>query len=255
MARSRKRRRYVNILPSLLTIGNMYCGLLAIVYTINDDFRLAGWMILLGLFFDGSDGHVARLTKSTSAFGKELDSLADVVSFGVAPAILVYRSILQDFHHIGIFIVTVYAITGALRLARYNVQAGGTVKSFTGLPIPGAGCLIASFMLMKDKYDHPFFNESPAIFLTAVFVALLAFLMVSKITYPKQALFRVRRNRAFQYMFILIVLISLIMLQPTLFVFVFFMGYVTIGPLNYLSRNRLFHDPTPKEPEEAEAII
>jgi CDP-diacylglycerol--serine O-phosphatidyltransferase len=162
---------------------------------------------------------------------------------------------LQDFHHIGIFIVTLYAITGALRLARYNVQAGGTVKSFTGLPIPGAGCFVASFILLKDKYDHPFFNESPAIFMTAVFVALLAFLMVSKITYPKQALFHVRRNRAFQYTFGLILLISLIMLQPTVFVFVFFLGYVTIGPLNYLSKNRLFHEPAPKEPEEAEAAI
>ena len=255
MARSRKRRRYVNILPNLLTIGNMYCGLLAIVYTINDDFRLAGWMILLGLLFDGSDGHVARLTKSTSAFGKELDSLADVVSFGVAPAILVYRSVLQDFHHIGIFIVTIYAITGALRLARYNVQSGGTVKAFTGLPIPGAGCLIASFILMKVKYSHPLFNEPAAIFMTAVFVVLLAFLMVSKITYPKQALFRVRRNRAFQYTFVLIILISMIMLKPTLFVFVFILGYVTIGPLNYLSKNRLYHEPAQKEPDKVEAVV
>lgn len=246
MARSRRRRKYVNILPSLLTIGNMYCGLLSIVYTINGNFQLAGWMILLALLFDGSDGHVARLTKSTSNFGKELDSLADVVSFGVAPAVLVYRSVLQDFHRIGIFIVTVYAITGALRLARYNIQSGGTVKSFTGLPIPGAGCLIASFVLLKLKYDHPLFYNY-----LAVFVVLLAFLMVSTITYPKQELFRVRRNRAFQYTFIVILLASLVMLRPTLFVFVFFLGYVTVGPLNYLLKNRLYQDSAPTEQEEA----
>ncbi len=246
MARSRKKRKYVNILPSLLTIGNMYCGLLSIVYTINGDFRLAAWMILLGLLFDGSDGHVARLTKSTSNFGKELDSLADVVSFGVAPAVLVYRSVLHDFQHIGIFIVTVYAITGALRLARYNTQGGGGgLKSFTGLPIPGAGCLIAAFVLMKLKYAHPYFYHY-----LALFVVMLAFLMVSTITYPRQALFRVRRNRAFQYTFILILLISAVMLKPTLFVFLFFLGYVTIGPLNYLSRSRLYETPA-QEHEEA----
>ena len=114
MGRSKRKRKHVNILPSLLTIGNMYCGLLSILYTLDGDFKSAGWMILLALLFDGSDGHIARLTKSTSNFGKELDSLADVVSFGVAPAILVYKSILFDFQRIGIFLVTVYAITGAL---------------------------------------------------------------------------------------------------------------------------------------------
>ena len=245
MARSRKRRKYVNILPSLLTIGNMYCGLLSIVYTINGDFRLASWMILLALLFDGSDGHVARLTKSTSNFGKELDSLADVVSFGVAPALLVYRCVLFDFRRIGIAIVTVYAITGALRLARYNVQSSGTVKSFSGLPIPGAGCLIAAFILLKQQYDHPVYYKY-----MAVFVVLLAFLMVSTIAYPKQQLFRVRRNRAFQYTFILILLTSMVMLSRTLFIFIFFLAYVTIGPLNYLTKNRIFQVQTPSEQEE-----
>jgi CDP-diacylglycerol--serine O-phosphatidyltransferase len=246
MSRTRKRRKYVNILPSLLTIGNMYCGLLSIVYTLNADFNLAAWMILLALLFDGSDGHIARLTQSTSNFGKELDSLADVVSFGVAPAVLVYSSILYDFQKIGIFLVTVYAVTGALRLARYNTQSGTAVKSFTGLPIPGAGCLIASFVLLKLKYDHEFFYDY-----LALFIVLLAFLMVSTITYPKQQLFRVPRNRAFQSIFILILLFSFIMLRPTLFLFVFFLAYVTLGPINYLTKNRIYRKPTAQEQEEA----
>jgi CDP-diacylglycerol--serine O-phosphatidyltransferase len=250
MARSRKKRKYVNILPSLLTIGNMYCGLLSIVYTMNGDFSLAAWMILLALLFDGSDGHVARLTNSTSKFGAELDSLADVISFGVAPAVLVYRSVLFDFHHIGIAIVTVYAITGALRLARYNVQSAGTVKSFTGLPIPGAGCLIAAFILLKQEYDHPVYYK-----ILALFVVLLAFLMVSTIAYPKQQLFRVRRNRAFQYTFILILLISMVMLWRTLFIFVFFLLYVTIGPLNYLTKNRIYGGTPQKEQQEQEEAV
>lgn len=245
MARSKKKRKHVNILPSLLTIGNMYCGLLSILYTLNGEFKSAGWMILLALLFDGSDGHIARLTKSTSNFGKELDSLADVVSFGVAPAILVYKSILFDFQKIGIFLVTVYAITGALRLARYNTQSGMAVKSFTGLPIPGAGCLIASFVLLKLKQGDNFIYDY-----LALFILLLAFLMVSTIRYPKQELFRVRRNRAFQSIFILILLFSFIMLKPTLFLFIFFLAYVSLGPLNYLSKNRLFAEQAMQEQEE-----
>ncbi|MBI4830187.1 MAG: CDP-diacylglycerol--serine O-phosphatidyltransferase [Candidatus Lindowbacteria bacterium] len=255
MRRPRKKRKHVNVLPSLLTIGNMYCGLLSIVYTINGEFRLAAWMVLLALLFDGSDGHVARLIRSTSNFGKELDSLADVVTFGVAPAVLVYRSILHNFEHIGIFLVTVYAITGALRLARYNVYSGGTVKSFTGLPIPGAGCMVASLVLMKLKYD-PIYGESVVYsflpLFMAVFVMILAFLMVSTITYPKQELFVVRRSRAFQYTFMLILFFSLIMLmKPTLFIFVVFLAYVIIGPINYLTRARKGAEQAPQERQEA----
>lgn len=250
MARTRKKRKTVNILPSLLTIGNMYCGLLSIVYTINDDFMFAAWMIFLGLIFDTLDGQVARFTNSESAFGKELDSLADVVTFGVAPAILVYKSILFNFQHIGVFLVTVYAITGALRLARYNTQSGMTVKNFTGLPIPGAGCLISAFVLMKIKYDHPFVYNY-----LALLIILLAFLMVSTITYPKQELYLVHRRRAFQYTFLIILLFSFIRLRPTLFVFVFFLGYAIIGPLNYLTRSRLFPGRSAQEQKQEEAII
>jgi CDP-diacylglycerol--serine O-phosphatidyltransferase len=224
----------------------MYCGLLSLLYTINDDYASAAWMIILALLFDGSDGHIARLTKSTSVFGKELDSLADVVSFGVAPAVLVYKSILGDFQHIGIFLVTVYAISGALRLARYNTQTSSTVTSFTGLPIPGGGCLIASFVLLKLKYPHPIIYNY-----LALLIVFLAFLMVSTITYPKQQLFLVRRTRAFQYIFVLILLLSLIMLRPTLFVFVVFLAYVLIGPFNHLIKRRLYRENVPSEHEEA----
>lgn len=252
MSRSKRKRRRVNILPSLLTIGNMYLGLLSIVYTINGEYQLAGWMIVIGLLFDGSDGHIARLTKSTSNFGKELDSLADVVTFGVAPAVLVYKSILFDYEHLGVFLVTVYAITGALRLARYNVQSGQG-GSFVGLPIPAAGCLIASMVLMKLKYQHPLFElYLPP--LIASLVLVLAFLMVSRITYPKRELFLVRRGRALQYTFILILLFSLIKLRPTLFAFMIFTAYVTVGLVNYLSRSRLYRPPVSQEQEEAATI-
>ena len=239
-------------MPSLLTIGNMYMGLLSIVYTINGEYEIAGWLILVALLFDGSDGHIARLTKSASNFGKELDSLADVVTFGVAPAVLVYKSILFNYQHIGAFLVTVYAITGALRLARYNVQSSSVVKSFTGLPIPGAGCLLASIILMKLKYEHVLLDEYlPPVM--AVITILLAFSMVSTIIYPKQEIFLVHRHRALQYTFFLILIISFIRLRPTLFVFIIFFAYGIIGPLNYLVKNRLFGERAQLDQEEANA--
>jgi len=252
MPRSRKRRNRVNILPSLLTIGNMYMGLLSILYTINGEFEIAGWLILVALLFDGSDGHIARLTKSASNFGKELDSLADVVTFGVAPAVLVYRSILYNYQHIGAFIVTVFAITGALRLARYNIQSGGVVKSFTGLPIPGAGCLVASLVLMSIKY-HPPFLESYLPPVMAVIVISLAFLMVSRITYPKQEMFTVHRHKALQYTFILILILSMLMLKLRLSAFIIFSAYAVSGPLNYLFKNRLFGEKSKLVVDEANA--
>lgn len=239
----------------------MYMGLLSILYTINGQFEIAGWLILVALLFDGSDGHIARLTRSASNFGKELDSLADVVTFGVAPAVLVYKSMLFNYQHIGAFLVTVYAITGALRLARYNVQSSSVVKSFTGLPIPGAGCLVASMVLMKMNYDHPLL-ETTLPPLMAVLVVILGFLMVSRIMYPKQELFHVHRHRALQYTFILILIIGLIsavtfeeaeVLKPTLFFFVIFSVYVAIGPFNYLTKNRLFGGNVQLKNEEAEA--
>lgn len=253
MSRSRKRRNRVNILPSLLTIGNMYMGLLSILYAINGQFEIAGWLILVALLFDGSDGHIARLTKSASNFGKELDSLADIVTFGVAPAVLVYRSMLFNYQHIGAFLVTVYAITGGLRLARYNIQSSSVVKSFTGLPIPGAGCLIASTVLMRMKYANPFL-ESYLPPIMAVLTIVLGFLMVSRIIYPKEEIFLVHRHKALQYTFILILIASLIRLRPTLFAFIIFSAYVVAGPLNYLLKNRLFGGKTlPAEHEEADA--
>jgi len=230
----------------------MYMGLLSIVYTINGQFEIAGWLILVALLFDGSDGHIARLTKSASNFGKELDSLADVVTFGVAPAVLVYRSVLHNYQHIGAFIVTVYAITGALRLARYNIQSGSVVKSFTGLPIPGAGCLVAAIVLMKMKYETPLIEAYLPPFMAALMIAL-AFLMVSRIIYPKQEIFLVHRHRALQYTFILILIFSLVRLKPTLFVFVIFFSYALVGPLNYLARNRLFGGKLQLDQEEANA--
>jgi CDP-diacylglycerol--serine O-phosphatidyltransferase len=252
MSRSRKRRNRVNILPSLLTIGNMYMGLLSILYAINGQFEIAGWLILVALLFDGSDGHIARLTKSASNFGKELDSLADIVTFGVAPAVLVYRSMLFNYQHIGAFLVTVYAITGGLRLARYNTQSGSVVKSFTGLPIPGAGCLIASTVLMRMKYSNPFLDiYLPPIM--AVLTIVLGFLMVSRIVYPKEEIFLVHRHKALQYTFILILIVSLIRLRPTLFAFIIFSAYVAVGPLNYVVKNRLFGGKPAVEREEADA--
>ena len=127
----------------------MFCGFYAILASFKGRFEYAAWGILIANIFDGLDGWVARLTNSTTKFGVELDSLSDLVAFGVAPAVLIYSwGDLHAFGRVGWGAVFIYVICGALRLARYNVQMGTTEsKAFTGLPIPGAATVVASLVL------------------------------------------------------------------------------------------------------------
>lgn len=232
----------VNILPHLLSLGNMYCGLSSILYIWSEDFSSAAWMILLAILFDVGDGLMATYTHSVSDFGRELDSLSDLVSFGVAPALLLYTNILFSFKQIGVVLVIIYTISGALRLARFNVQKRKQLASFTGLPIPAAGGLIASFILVKIKYDHSdIFNY------LALFVILLAYLMVSNIRYPKRKVFEVTRSNFIKCLFFAILLIGIHTLKPTLVIFLILMAYVVFGPL-------LLTKPTREVAEEAEPL-
>jgi CDP-diacylglycerol--serine O-phosphatidyltransferase len=149
-----------------MTTISLYCGFTSILASIGKEFDNAAWFILAAILFDMLDGTVARLTKSTSEFGKELDSLADIVSFGVAPAVLVFVSYLPGpgglpvlaetgtiIGRAGSFIAIVYVIGVALRLARYNVYQADRRDIFTGLPCPAAGGLIASFILFMNYFE------------------------------------------------------------------------------------------------------
>lgn len=176
----RKLRRSIYILPSLLTVGNIFCGFFAIVSVLEGDYGAAAVAVGIAILLDGMDGRVARLANATSDFGLQLDSLADIISFGVAPAMLLYSWGLSDLGRFAQFSAFLFLVCGAMRLARFNVQSS-KLKNFAGLPIPGGAGFVASTVHFfgPEPPGWPYFN----IFLVAVTYAI-ALLMISTLRYP-----------------------------------------------------------------------
>jgi CDP-diacylglycerol---serine O-phosphatidyltransferase len=159
--------------PNSLTAFNLLLGVVSIILTIEGQIYYAALMVIAAGLMDGLDGRVARMLKVSSEFGKELDSLADLVSFGVAPALLAYAVSLNHLGVLGYIIAGVFAVCGAIRLARFNLM---DVKGyFLGLPIPAAGCIISTFVIS---------GINPHMWLFPIMVTGLAYLMVSRIKYP-----------------------------------------------------------------------
>ena len=170
------------VVPSLFTVLNMFCGFLSIIRSSQGEFPAAAWFIILAAGFDAFDGIMARITKSSSEFGVQIDSLSDVVSFGAAPAFLAYRLSLSSLGSMGVLLSSLVMIFGGLRLARFNVQLTGFDKDFfLGLPIPASAITVASFTL---SFTTPGGTLTPAA--AALFpwmLAGLSLLMVSKVRY------------------------------------------------------------------------
>lgn len=188
-----KLRKGVFLIPSLFTAGNLMCGFFSVIATFNGDFVQAAALIVLANVLDGIDGYAARLTKTTSRFGVEFDSLADVVSFGVAPAVLVYIWALEPWRTWGWLAASTYVICGALRLSRFNVQAQSAPKNhFVGLPIPAAAQMITSTVIMYYYLGGAGSPNRHVILLLVIYG--LAALMVSNIPYfsPKNNDFKKR---------------------------------------------------------------
>src|SRR5437016_13822980 len=181
-------RKLMFVLPNLFTVSSIFCGVYSIMLSAGeatgDNFYRAAVAVFFGNFFDAFDGRVARLTKTQSDFGVELDSLADVITFGVAPAILVYKWALYGLGTTGIIISGVYASCGAIRLARFNVLAhteAGVQRFFVGLPIPLAAGMLVSLVIALQRQRSAVDAFAP--WPIAVLVLVLAFLMVSTIRY------------------------------------------------------------------------
>lgn len=175
----------IKSIPSLLTLANLSLGVISILLVFQERAGLAAIMIIIAMLLDGVDGRVARALNAQSEFGKELDSLADVVSFGVAPAFIMYVVALQDVTpFIASFVTVLFPICGALRLARFNVKESAP-GYFTGLPIPAAGGVLASVALFKEDLTYI------VIIITAV---LLSILMVSNIRFPNFKKIGIPRN-------------------------------------------------------------
>lgn len=174
------------VIPNLFTIGNLFCGFLALRYVVEGRYGSAAWLIVLAGALDNMDGRLARLMGRDSAFGIEFDSLADVCTFGVVPALMLYHSLLPSGW--GAALACVFLLCGALRLARYNVMAHESGKSefFTGLPIPAAAVALTQFIVFTE---HSWSTDHAAHFGIALTVCLAA-LMVSRVEYDGMPGFR-----------------------------------------------------------------
>jgi len=213
------------IFPGAFTMGNMLCGFLAILSAQSDNPSAAAWFIILAAFLDGLDGKVARLSRGTSRFGKELDSLADVVSFGVAPAVLIHAAKLHIFGKWSFMVAAIFLMAGAYRLARYNVIADPHRKDdFIGLPIPIAAIAIASYTIAcVDLFGEVRFPQF-------VFTMVLgcSALMVSQVNYDALPERFDRKENRWRMLVIFIFLVAVIV-SPKLAIFPFVAGYILFG--------------------------
>ena len=237
-------KRGIYLLPSVLTTFGMFAGFYSIISSINGDFTIAAISILIAMFWDTLDGRVARLTNTQSAFGAEYDSLADLVSFGLAPALLVYQWTLYELGRFGWLAAFVYLACAALRLARFNTQVGIADKRyFQGLPSPAAAGVIASMIWLKIWTFASFDSDviSLGYYLGAGITILCGLLMVSNIRYCS---FKEFDSKKASFRFLLIVILSLIILvsKPNIILFTGFFVYLLSGPfitIIGLNRNRL----------------
>lgn len=223
----RKSRAYILVLPSMFTTGNLFCGFYSIVHSFSQDFEKASYAIIIAGIFDVLDGRVARITRSTSKFGVEYDSIADVVSFGVAPAILAYVWVLQYFGRLGWAGAFFFAACGALRLARFNTISEELPKSyFIGLPIPAAANLVAAASI---AYHDLHFVYPDVVMLILMFA--LGLLMVSSIRYRSFKDFDLRHRRSFFLLVLLVGLLALVAIKPETALAAIFGYYVLWGPI------------------------
>jgi CDP-diacylglycerol--serine O-phosphatidyltransferase len=219
---------HIYVLPNLLTTMNLFMGFFAIIQAMNKEYLLAAEAIVAAAIFDQLDGRVARLTHSMSKFGAEYDSLCDLVSFGVAPGLLLYLWALQPFGRLGWLVSFLYVGCGALRLARFNVQAESVEKGFfQGLPIPMAAGIVASSVLafqdLKWEPQHSITLLSMA--------ALLAFVMISTFKYRSFKDLDLKGRRPFIYLPIGVSLIIVVAYWPEVMLFVLFMSYAAAGAI------------------------
>jgi CDP-diacylglycerol--serine O-phosphatidyltransferase len=247
----------IYLLPNLMTAGNLFCGFAATLKILEgamllaadplakvaaaENFRNAIWLILASCIFDLLDGRLARLGGNESAFGREFDSLADIVSFGVAPALMVYRIVLHEFPRTGWLIASLYLVCGALRLARFNCLAAANSdaanKEFKGFPIPAAAGLIASltlFMLWISKEGRDIGNGK---WVLPPLMVFLAWMMFSGFRYPSFKAINWRTKRTLPRFIVIVAVLVLTAMNYEWMPAVIFVSYLLYGFLRpFLSR-------------------
>ncbi len=233
-----KVKRGIFIIPNLITSAAFFCGFYSIIASINGDYYKAAWVIILAMFLDGLDGRIARATGTTSNFGMEFDSLSDLIAFGAAPAILMYDWVLQPFGRIGWMAAFLFALCGAMRLARFNTtQTEETKNHFIGLPIPAAAGLLATTVLLTRGALE--LEKAPATIIV-ITVYALALLMVSNIPYHNFKNVNLRKRRTFHIFLSVILFTFVVALFPHHLLFAMALVYASSGPVEWIWRNGLF---------------
>ncbi|HUI67807.1 MAG TPA: CDP-diacylglycerol--serine O-phosphatidyltransferase [Nitrospirota bacterium] len=231
-------RKGIYVLPNLITLSSMFAGFYSIVASLNSDYERAAWAIMIASVFDVLDGWVARITHTATRFGIEIDSLADVISFGVAPGVLVYTWTLSSFGKIGWLGSFFLVACAALRLARFNVQMGSTEKKhFTGLPTPASALVIASTVLAYEEILH-ILEDLKLVQLADVvgkdywilaLTFILAGLMVSNITYHSLKEANLKERRPFGILVVIAAFLAVVAYHPELVLFLVSISYVVVG--------------------------
>jgi CDP-diacylglycerol--serine O-phosphatidyltransferase len=236
----------IYLLPNLFTTASLFAGFYSIIASVQEKYYIAAIAILVSLVFDGLDGRIARFTNTTSKFGAEYDSLADLIAFGVAPSLLAYIWSMSLDGKLGWMAGFLFIACGALRLARYNIQIGIIdSKVFNGLPIPAAASVIATtviffhFIGSEGKYSNSYLTY---------FVILLALLMVSNIKYYSFKGMNLRSRVPFTFILIVVAVLLVIYYKPEIMAFVIMVGYAISGPVWWLVK--LGQKITQKEKEK-----
>ena len=263
----------IYFLPNLLTAGNLFCGFLALTKIVEADIyeadfgstiRQAILFIILACVFDLLDGRVARFGGQDSPFGREFDSLADIISFGAAPAFLVHRVVLRDVFsnhpEFGWFIASIFLICGAFRLARFNcltAMGGGTGKDFLGFPIPAAAGTVASITLFLLWWEDKEFAVGQWRYILPVIMVFLSFMMVSEVRYPSFKSLDWRTRRTFPKMLAITIAAGLVVIAwrkvLPLLLPIFFTSYLVYGFIRPRLSRKMVHDIEDEDEDEEPA--
>lgn len=219
---------HIYVLPNLLTTVNMFFGFFAIIQTIGGNYIWAAYAIVVAAVFDQLDGRVARATNSTSKFGAEYDSLSDLISFGLAPGLLLFMWSLEPFGRLGWLASFFYLACGALRLARFNVQATSIEKAyFQGLPIPMAAGIVASSVLAFEDLAL----DAARSWALLVMTFGLGFVMVSNFRYRSFKDIDFRHRLPFKYLVVGVFIFAIVAIRPESSLFILFLTYATLGAI------------------------
>jgi len=227
----KNRINFLYVLPNLFTAGSIFLGILSIINASKGNFEKAAWLIVISSIFDALDGRVARLTHTTSKFGEEFDSLADVIAFGVAPSFLLYFVYANVFGKFGVLIVALYVIFGAVRLARFNVINVNTEPNvFIGLPIPASAMFVVGWILVFEEY-HILKTYSVLLLLATLLAGVM---MVSNVRYPSFKKIDLKRANFVKGLVGLIVFFSLLYVYPIEFLTLTISAYLFFGVGRFL---------------------